>query len=93
VNSLTQVVDSNSPVPPYEQVRAQLAEIITAELFAPGDRLPPLRQLATDLGLADGAVARAYRELEQAGLVYSRRAAGTRVAGPAGPVGAAPAPS
>ena len=41
-----------------------------------------LRQLATDLGLAVGTVARAFRELEQAGLVYSRRGAGTRVALP-----------
>ena len=48
-------------------------------MLQPGDRLPPLRQLAADLGLAVGTVARAYRELESAGLISSRRGGGTRV--------------
>lgn len=87
MTGLTQVVvDTGSAVPPYEQVRAQLAELIAAAVLAPGDRLPPLRQLAADLGLAVGTVARAYRELEQAGLVRSRRGAGTRVAAAPAPV-------
>jgi DNA-binding transcriptional regulator YhcF (GntR family) len=42
--------------------------------------MPPVRQLAADLGLAVGTVARTYRELEQAGYVRSRRGGGTRVA-------------
>jgi DNA-binding transcriptional regulator YhcF (GntR family) len=51
------------------------------------ERLPPVRQLAGDLRLATGTVARAYRELEQAGHVVSRRGGGTRVAARrAGPV-------
>ncbi len=74
------VVDTTSPIPPYEQLRAQLTELIRHGVLAAGDRLPPVRQLAADLGLATGTVARAYRELEQAGLVRSRRGAGTRVA-------------
>ena len=49
-------------------------------MLRPDDRLPPLRQLAADLGLAAGTVARTYRELEAAGLVVSRRGGGTRVA-------------
>nr|BFE70493.1 hypothetical protein GCM10020092_037940 [Actinoplanes digitatis] len=49
-------------------------------MLARGQRLPPLRQLAGDLGLAVGTVARTYRELEVAGLVESRRGRGTRVA-------------
>jgi len=73
------VVDTASPVPPYEQIRAQLTELIRHGVLAAGDRLPPVRQLAADLGLASGTVARAYRELEQAELVRSRRGAGTRV--------------
>lgn len=70
---------ANSPVPPYEQVRTQVVEMIESGALAQGDRLPPLRQLAADLGLAVGTVARAYRELEGAGLVRSRRGGGTRV--------------
>ena len=77
--TLRVTVDTVSPVPPFEQVRAQLAELIGQGLLAPGDRLPPVRQLASDLGLAVGTVARAYRELERAGQVRSSRGAGTRV--------------
>ena len=73
------VVDTHDPTPPYEQLRRQLADLISAGVLGPGERLPPLRQLAADLGLAVGTVARTYRELEQAGLVVSRRGAGTRV--------------
>jgi len=68
------------PTPPYEQLRRQLADLIGAGVLGPGERLPPLRQLAADLGLAAGTVARTYRELEAAGLVVSRRGGGTRVA-------------
>jgi len=73
------VVDTTSPVPPYEQVRAQLADLVAAGVLRPDDRLPPIRQLAADLGLAAGTVARAYRLLEAAGLVRTARGSGTRV--------------
>jgi DNA-binding transcriptional regulator YhcF (GntR family) len=74
------VVSTTDPTPPYEQVRRQLADLIGSGSMGVGERLPPLRQLAGDLGLAVGTVARAYRELETAGLVVSRRGGGTRVA-------------
>lgn len=70
------------PTPPYEQLRRQLTELISSGVLGPGERLPPLRQLAADLGLAVGTVARTYRELEGAGLVRSRRGGGTRVQEP-----------
>ena len=73
------VVDTADPTPPYEQLRRQLADLIGAGVLEPGTRLPPLRQLAADLGLAVGTVARSYRELEVAGLVVSRRGGGTKV--------------
>jgi GntR family transcriptional regulator len=73
-------IDSRSAVPPFEQVRQQIAELISLGVLGPDQRLPPVRQLAADLGLANGTVARAYQELEAAGLVTTRRAAGTRVA-------------
>ncbi|MGW1889283.1 GntR family transcriptional regulator [Streptomyces sp. NPDC002004] len=81
-------VDTASPVPPYEQIRAQLSALITTGRLPEGERLPTVRQLAADLGLAAGTVARAYRELEATGLIRTRRGAGTRVA-PL-PQGAAP---
>jgi GntR family transcriptional regulator len=73
-------LDPDDPTPPYEQLRRQLADLITAGQLSPGDRLPPLRQLAGDLRVAVGTVARTYRELEQEGVLTSRRGGGTRVA-------------
>jgi DNA-binding transcriptional regulator YhcF (GntR family) len=73
-------IDPGDPTPPFEQLRRQLADLIESRQLVEGERLPPLRQLAGDLGLAVGTVARTYRELEAAGLVRSRRGAGTRVA-------------
>jgi GntR family transcriptional regulator len=65
-------VDPGSAVPPYEQIRSQLASMIEGGTLRAGRRLPTIRQLASDLGLAGGTVARAYRELEVAGLLDSR---------------------
>ncbi|WP_327270855.1 GntR family transcriptional regulator [Streptomyces sp. NBC_01224] len=76
-------VSHASPVPPYEQLRAQLADLISIGRLTQGDRLPSVRQLASDLGLANNTVVRAYRELETAGLVKSRRGSGTQVIAPA----------
>ena len=73
-------VDTGGPVPPYEQIRAQIATMVASGALREGDRLPTVRQLAADLGLAVNTVARAYRELEAAGLVLSRVRHGTTVA-------------
>jgi GntR family transcriptional regulator len=78
-------VDVTSGVPVYEQVRAQVVGHVAAGRLRPGDRLPTIRALATDLGLAPGTVARAFRELEQAGVVVTRRRTGTVVASDAAP--------
>ena len=74
-------VDLGSAVPPYEQIRAQIAALIALGTLETGARLPPVRRLAADLGIAAGTVARAYRELEQSGLIVTRRRNGTSVAG------------
>ena len=71
------VIDDGSPVAPYEQVRLRIAQLAADGALAAGTRLPPVRQLAAQLGLAANTVARAYRELEQAGLVETRGRAGT----------------
>ncbi|HQY32342.1 GntR family transcriptional regulator [Actinotalea sp.] len=73
-------VDLTSGVPPFEQVRLQVVAHVAAGRLRAGDRLPTIRDLATDLGIAAGTVARAYRELEQGGLVVTRRRTGTVVA-------------
>lgn len=75
-------LDPGSPMPPYEQVRSGLAARITSGELPAGTRLPPVRTLAADLGLAATTVARAYRELEEAGLVETHGRGGTLVAPP-----------
>jgi DNA-binding transcriptional regulator YhcF (GntR family) len=72
-------VDTASFVPPYEQVRSQFAAQIADGRLVVGTRLPTVRRLAADLGLAVNTVARAYRELEAAGLVETRGRGGTVV--------------
>lgn len=76
-------VDLHSPTPVYEQIRSQVAAAVALGTLRPGDRLPASRDLARDLGIAVGTVQRAYRELEAAGAVTSRRRTGTVVARPA----------
>lgn len=73
-------VDHSSAVPPFEQVRDGLAAAVRTGGLAAGDRLPTVRRLAADLGLASNTVARAYRELEEAGVVETRGRNGTFVA-------------
>jgi DNA-binding transcriptional regulator YhcF (GntR family) len=73
-------LDPASPIPPFEQVRGQLSLQVASGRLLPGQRLPTIRQLATDLGLAKGTVARAYRELELSGIVEAQGRAGTFVA-------------
>jgi DNA-binding transcriptional regulator YhcF (GntR family) len=65
-------VDTSSPVPPFEQIRAGIAELIALGILAPEAPLPSVRQLATDLGLAPGTVQHAYTQLRTAGLVSAR---------------------
>ena len=72
-------VDAASSVPPYEQLVDQLTRLIAGGHLTAGQKLPTIRQLAADLSLAAGTVARAYDELERAGLVRSRRPQGTFV--------------
>jgi len=72
-------IDSRSATPPYEQLRTQfMAEVQSGELAA-GTRLPTVRKLAEDLGLAPNTVARAYRELEADGFIETRGRNGSYV--------------
>jgi DNA-binding transcriptional regulator YhcF (GntR family) len=80
VNPIEVVVDTTNGLAPWRQVRDQLARLIGSGTLAAGTRLPTVRQFARDLGLAPGTIARAYRELEVAGLVQTGRARGTVVA-------------
>lgn len=72
-------IQPDSPIPPYAQVRDQIATMVRSGVLPADTRLPAIRHLANDLGVAPNTVARAYRELEQEGLVASRGRNGTTV--------------
>jgi DNA-binding transcriptional regulator YhcF (GntR family) len=82
------LVDPTSPLPVYEQVREQIVRMVAAGTLEPGHRLPTIRQLAADLGLAKGTVAKAYELLEADSVIATRGRKGSFVlessrAGPA----------
>lgn len=77
---ITATVDDTSPVPPFEQLRSQLTDAIRSGLLHPGTRLPTVRQLAGDLGIAPNTVAKTYKALEDEGLVRGQGRRGTLVA-------------
>lgn len=74
-------VDHDGEVPPFEQVKQQVVAAVDGGVLAPGDKLPPVRTLAAEVGLAANTVARAYKELEALGVVATRGRAGTVVLG------------
>ncbi|HEX3929076.1 MAG TPA: GntR family transcriptional regulator [Nocardioides sp.] len=74
-------IDPTSGDAPYEQIRSQIARQVATGDLAAGARLPTVRALAATLGIAANTVARAYRELEHAGVVTTRGRNGTVVNG------------
>jgi DNA-binding transcriptional regulator YhcF (GntR family) len=75
-------IDPGSTVPPFEQLRRRIADQAADGSLPPGTRLPTVRRLAEDLGLAPGTVARAYRELETDGVIETRGRHGSFVRTP-----------
>jgi|SRR5688572_20213948 GntR family transcriptional regulator len=68
-------------VPIYLQIVNQIKYLVSSGRLAPDEELPPIRVLAEKLLVNPNTVARAYRELEQAGIVLKRRTTGTYVSG------------
>jgi molybdate-binding protein/DNA-binding transcriptional regulator YhcF (GntR family) len=69
--------------PLFKQIVEQLRQMVASGSLHPGQRLPTVRQLATSLEISPGTVVKAYRELEQNGVIQSRRGGGTVVVGKA----------
>jgi DNA-binding transcriptional regulator YhcF (GntR family) len=72
-------ISSSDGVPIYLQIVNQVKYLVASGRLAPGEELPPIRVLAEKLVVNPNTVARAYRELEAAGVVEKRRTAGTFV--------------
>ncbi len=73
-------VDPSRALPVYEQVREQIRRMVAAGTLTPGTRLPTIRQLAADLGLAKGTIERAYELLEGDAVIERHGRNGTYVA-------------
>ena len=72
-------ISTKDAVPIYQQIVTQIKHMVASGRLIPGENLPPIRVLAEQLLINPNTVARAYRELEAAGLLASRRGSGTRV--------------
>ena len=86
-------IDAGSGVPIYRQLVEQVRREVMLGRFAPGDQLPPLREVVEALAINPNTVVKAYAELEHEGLVVRRQGMGTFVASapPAGVLVAPPA--
>jgi len=76
-------IDRQLELPVYEQIADQVRRLVVSGALGPGSALPPVRQLAGDLGVNLNTVARAYRLLEDEGFLVIRDRAGVEVAAPA----------
>jgi molybdate-binding protein/DNA-binding transcriptional regulator YhcF (GntR family) len=74
-------LNSTSPSPLFRQIVEQVRQLVATNHLQPGQRLPTVRQLAESLSISPGTVVKAYRELEQDGVIRSRRGGGTVVVG------------
>jgi DNA-binding transcriptional regulator YhcF (GntR family) len=72
-------LESRSGVPPYLQLVQQVQQALLLGYLRPGDRLPLIREVVESLAINPNTVAKAYRQLEQSGLVSGRPGVGTFV--------------
>ncbi len=75
-------LDFRSGVPIYIQIMDQIKHLVATSALQPGDQLPTVRQLATDLRINFNTVARAYRSLDEEGLISTQHGRGTYILEP-----------
>ena len=72
-------LDHRSGIPIYVQIVDQVRQRVSTGELRPGDQLPTVRQLATELRVNFNTVARAYRMLDEAGLISTQQGRGTYI--------------
>ena len=76
------VIDASNKQPIYEQIKTQVIDFIALGILGPNEQLPPVRNLANDLGVNPNTVSKAYQLLEQLGYIYSQIGRGSFVSDP-----------
>ncbi len=76
-------IDLTSHSPAYLQIMGQVKHAIATRELKPGDQLPTVRQLAADLRINFNTVARAYRLLDEEGIISTQHGRGTYIMAPA----------
>lgn len=79
------IITLSGSAAPTDQIHDQIRGLVATGQLAANERLPSVRQLAKDLGVAPGTVAKAYRALEAKGFLVTRTGSGTRVSPTASP--------
>ncbi|HJC60985.1 MAG TPA: GntR family transcriptional regulator [Candidatus Dietzia intestinigallinarum] len=82
VGGIVLALDPDSTEPPFRQLKGQIVEAIRRGTLTPGTRMPAIRTLATDVGVAARTAAKVYSELEEAGMLEGRGRSGTFVTAP-----------
>ena len=74
-------VDSRAAIPPYQQIAQQVRVALRMGALKVGDKLPAVREVVAETAINPNTVLKAYRDLEQEGLVRARPGLGTFVVG------------
>lgn len=82
VGGIVLAVDPQSTEPPFRQLKVQIVEAIRRGTLTPGTRMPAIRTLATEVGIAARTAAKVYSELEEGGMLEGRGRSGTFVMAP-----------
>lgn len=72
-------LDLRSDIPIYIQIVEQVRQLVASEKLKPGDQLPTVRALASDLRINFNTVSRAYRLLDEAGIISTQQGRGTYI--------------
>ncbi|MEG0505914.1 MAG: GntR family transcriptional regulator [Longicatena sp.] len=70
------IIDTQSKLPIFEQLKRQILEFITIGVLSPKDKLPSVRSLASEIGVNPNTVSKAYQELEAQGYIYTEKGKG-----------------